>query len=303
MFFEGSVRSTRRISCSVRRSTMVALGRQHLLALRQLLELGRVDRDRMDADERAATLVLCDVVDEVALRVNEIAGRPEEIDPPAIGMERDHVVRQQPVVDRAAHLVRQHVPVVGLRPRDVDEVGEQRVGHSFPHDPRREVEVVIVEEDRRLGLGLELLGDRLREAFVDAHVAVRPGVLERDVDRGRVGQLPEVVLQEPEHRVRDDVVEPVVGRLVVRDQAQPHRGVAAEALLDHALSCHGAVFVAHRARDPGHVVVRDEPAQRRDEPAAAAPGHALAVLARVGDGPAVGDDDQLAAASWPSLGP
>ena len=215
----------------------------------------------MHADERAATLVIRDVVDEVAFRVDEIAGRAQEVDSPAVRVEPDHVVREQPVVDRTAHVLRQHVPVVGLRPRDVDEVRKQRVGRALAYEPRREIEVVVVEEDRCLGVGLELVGHRRREALVHAHVAVRPGVLERDVDRRRVGQLPQVVLQKPEHRVRDDVVEPVVGRLVVRDEPEADRRAAAEVFLDDAARCDRAVLVAHCARDPSDVVVRDEPAQ------------------------------------------
>ena len=57
----------------------------------------------------------------------ESVGARLEVPPPARGVEADDVVREQPVVDRLAQPRRQHVPVVALRPRDVDEVREQRV--------------------------------------------------------------------------------------------------------------------------------------------------------------------------------
>ena len=213
-------------------------------------------------------------------------------------MEADHVVREQAVVDRLPHRLRQDVPVIRLRPGDVDEVGEQRVGDPLTDETGREVQVVVVEKDRRVRVELQLLDDRIREALVDARIAFVPRLFQRDVDRGRVGELPEVVLEEPEDRVRDDVVEPVVRRLVVGDEPQAEGCTALEGLLDRLaarLLDHRAVLFAHRARDPRDVVVRDEAAQRGDEPAAAAPGHALVAVAPVRDRTAVGDDDQLPA--------
>ena len=76
----------------------------------------------------------------------------------------------------------------------------------------------------------------------------------------------------------DNVVVAVVRELVVRDEPQPVRLVVAR-LLDRLVAALGgdrAVLVAHRARDPRHVVVRDQAAQRGHEPAAAAPDDPLA---------------------------
>ena len=158
-----------------------------------------------------------------------------------------------------------------------------------------------MEEDGRVGLAVELGERRVREGPVDGDVALVPGVVEALVDVRRVGEPPEVVLEKPERRVRDDVVEPVVGRRVVRDEPQPVRRAVARDLFDRlsaGLGDDDAVLVGHRARDPRHVVVRDEAAQRSDEPAAAAPGHALAVfVARERGGAAVRDDDQPSALS------
>ena len=72
-----------------------------------------------------------------------------EVPAPALGVEAHDIVCEQTVMDRLGESLRQDVPVVALRPRDVDEVREQRIGADGPHDPRREIEVVVVEEDRR----------------------------------------------------------------------------------------------------------------------------------------------------------
>ena len=128
-----------------------------------------------------------------------------------------------------------------------------------------------MEEHRRVGLRLELLQHGVRERRVDRHVALLPGVREAGVESRLVRQVPEVVLDEPERRVGDDVVVPVVGVLVVRDEPQPVRRPVARRLLDRALGGDRAILRRDRARDPRHVVVRDQPAQRGHEPAAAAP--------------------------------
>ena len=208
-------------------------------------------------------------------------------------MEADHIVRQQPVVDRVAHLQRQDPPVVRLRPGNMDKVRERRVGRLLADDPRCQVEVIVLEENCRVRLCLELLEDCCCEALVDADVPLVPGVLKAVIDRGGVGELPEVVLEKPQHRVRDHVVEPVVGSRVVVDQAQAERRTVSCRLLDRLLGC-DPVLVGDRARDPRHVVVGDQPAECRHEPAAAAAGDALAVLARVRNRPAVRDDNQPA---------
>ena len=63
-----------------------------------------------------------------------------------------------------------------------------------------------------------------------------------------------------------------------------------------------SVLLAHRARDPGHVVVREQAAERRDEPAAAPPRDAVAVgSAPYDDRRAVGDDEKLYAGSLSNL--
>jgi hypothetical protein len=67
--------------------------------------------------------------------------------------------------------------------------------------------------------------------------------------------------------------------------------------MNQSIGFDDTVLVRGRRRDPRHVVVLEQPAERSDEPAAAAAEHALAVGAAIErHGPAVGDDDQRPAA-------
>ena len=152
---------------------------------------------------------------------------------PAARVEADQVVGEQPVVDRSPDPVGEHVPVVGLRPGDVDEVREQRVRRA--RRGRAAARGRGGSRGRRpppRARASSSSSTACAKVSLTWRVAAVPRVLERDVDRRLVRELPEVVLEEPEHRVRDDVVVPVVGRLVVRDEAQPERRAVARLLLD-----------------------------------------------------------------------
>ena len=106
--------------------------------------------------------------------------------------------------------------------------------------------------------------------------------MERAVEGGAERTPPEPVLDEPQHRVRNDVVEAVVGDRVDCD----------ERALGAAFVGDGTVFLRHRTRDPRDVVPVEQSAERGDEAAAAALLHAPATDAVVRDRPAVRDDDQ-----------
>jgi hypothetical protein len=202
-------------------------------------------------------------------------------------------------VDGVPNPLGQNAPENRLRPRDVHEVRERGIGPRVPDDARCEVQVVVVEEHRGVGLRLELGKDCLGERLVDGDIAIVPGVMEPRSDVRRVRQRPQIMLQEPQRRVGHDVVEPVVRRRVVRDEPQPIRRAVACDLVDRVTTClvgDDAVLIRHRARDPRHVVVRDEAPQRRDETPASAPRHAISLLVPPeGHRAAVGDDDQLSA--------
>ena len=260
MFFDGSVRSTRRITrsgCSRSRSRSCV---EHGRAGGELVELGRVDRDRVRGDDGPPSVVIDGPLLTVDGGAEHRLRRGEEAVPPADGVEADDVVGEQAVVDGAPHLHREHVPVVRLRPGNVDEVGERRLRSRAADEPRCEVQVVVVEQDRRVRSVVELLDDRGREPRVHRRVAV-PGGVRLGADARGAREIPEVVLDEPEHRVRDDVVVAVeVGRVVL-DEPQAVRNPVAARLVERAaarLGGDGPVLVRDRAGDPGHVVAGDE---------------------------------------------
>ena len=236
----------------------------------------------------------------VHLGAEDVHAAAQEVPAPPVGVEADDVVRENALVQRPPDRFRQHAPVVGLRPGDVHEVRQRRRRGVLANDARRHVQVVVVEEDRRLGLTLELLENDLGEVAVDGAVAVTPGEVEPLIDARSARETPEVVLEEPEHRVGDDVVVPVVGRRVVGDEPQPVRRPVGGGLVQRLaafLLRHLPILVGDGARDPRHVVVADEAPERGDEPAASAPGNAISARVAVeGDGATVRDDDQLPAA-------
>ena len=279
-FFDGSVRSTRRIIVSGREATSSRSRSSTASLSREARELVRIDRDRVRRDERAARV-------EAQARA-----RGEKRAPPALGVEADDVVGEQPGVDRGHDRSGQHRPGLGVHPRNVGEVGQRRLGPLRPDERRRDVEVVVVEEDGRARLALELLEDGVGEGPVHRHVAVLPGAAQ--VVARVVLELPEAVLDEPERGIGDDVVVEVVRGGLVRDEPQAVARAVAGGLLDGTLGGDGAVLVRERARDPGDVVVRDERRERRHEPAGAAPRDARpGRVAPEGERTAIGDDDQL----------
>ena len=104
------------------------------------------------------------------------------------------------------------------------------------------------------------------------------------------------MLQKPERRVRELVVEPAeVGR-IVPDEAQPVARAVAAGLLERTAGLVGdrAVLLAERVRDPGDVVQGDERRERGDEAASTAAGTPTGLVTREGERPPVGDDDQSA---------
>ena len=227
----------------------------------------------MRGHERAPAGVRDRPLREVDVRVQDLLARAEEVPAPAVRVEADDVVRKHALVDVPPDRAGEDAPGVALRPRDVDKVAQRGARGPLADEPRREVEVVVVQEERGVGVALELLDRGRGEGPVDGDVPVAPGALQLVVDVRGACQRPEVVLEEPQRRIGDHVVEALVGQLVVGDETQAVARAVARGLVDRSpgLLRHEPVLVGHRARDPGHLVVRDEAAQRRHEPAAAAP--------------------------------
>ncbi len=151
-----------------------------------------------------------------------------------------------------------------------------------------------MEHHQRLAVVGDRLQHRLGDVAVDHRVALVPGVGLLLADVGRVGEVPEVVLDEPQDRVGDHVVEAVVGDGLALDQEHVV-GDAVELERDRlavGLAGDGDVLVGHRRGDPERAAVGDQAGERGHQPAAAALDHALAAgtsleLRRA----AVGDDD------------
>ncbi len=171
---------------------------------------------------------------------------------------------------------------------------QEGVGALLADHPRSGVEVVVVEHHQRLLLPLDLLHHRRGDVGVDLLVALVPGVELLLADVRRVGEVPEVVLDEPQDRVRDDVVEAVVGARVGLDHRHPVVDpVDVEG--DRAAFLFGDddVLFGHRRGDPEGVAVGDQAGERRDQAAAAAAHRAVAVLVTLElGGTPVRDDDQ-----------
>src|SRR3954452_9091075 len=190
----------------------------HAVALREIGELCRIDGDGTRVDGDGPPLVRDPAGAEVALRAEHVLAATQEVPAPALGVEAHEVVGEHALVHRAADVLGKDSPVVGLRPRDVHEVTHRRVRRALPYETGRHIEVVVVEEDIRFGVARELLDDRVRKPVVDGQVPLRPREMEPVVDVWGLDEAPEVVLREPEDRVRDDVVIEVVRLRIVRDQ-------------------------------------------------------------------------------------
>ena len=280
---------------------VLAAALQHL-ALRRgdLGRLGRppqplgVDRERVGAGPGLAAGVAHQAAVVVDVDLEQFVAAAQEVDAVGVGVEADDVVGEHAAEDRLADPTRQDPPAVGLRPGDVDEVVQEGVGPLGADHPRGGVEVVVVEHHQRPLATLDLAEDGLGDVAVDGLVAVVPGVQLLLADVGSVGEVPEVVLDEPEDRVGDHVVEAVVGLGVAADQQHPVVDpVDRELDWPAALLGDRDVLVGHRRGDPERLAVRDEAGKRRDQAAAAAPHGALAGLVALElRRPAVGDDDQ-----------
>ncbi len=173
-FFDGSVRSTRSTIRSGRPSS----------SRRSASSTGGLDASSSNSCGSIEIGCAATVVRASAVRAQHLGGRLAEGVGPALGVEGDDVVRDEAGVDRPAHRLRQHAPAVGRRPRDVREVREERVAALVADDERSDVEVVVVEEDRRVRPLCELLEHRDGEGVVDRDVAVLPGAV-RARRRGR----------------------------------------------------------------------------------------------------------------------
>ena len=185
------------------------------------------------------------------LEVHQIAAALQEVALVGPRVEADDVVRQQPVVDLArASRFGSTRQASGWVQGMWTKWCRKTSGRASRTIAGQRVEVVVVDHHDGLVLALDLVHHGFGQVAVDLLVAL----LERHhlvpADVRRVAQVPEVVLDEPEHRVGDDVVEAVVGLVVGLDEA--HAEGAALGRLDlerlaAVLAGDLDVLVGHRA--------------------------------------------------------
>ena len=268
------------------------------LARGDLLEGLAVDRERVRAHPGLAAVGRDHgAAPEVGAQVHQLAAALEEVVAVRARVEADDVVREQALEDLAAHVRGQDAPCVGRGPGDVHEVMEERVRALSPDQGGRGVEVVVVDHHERLLGVLDRFERGSREVLVHALVAGVPRLSLDQAEVRHVREVPQVVLDEPQHRVRDHVVEAVVGLRVRCDQADAV-GHAVHLDLEVAVAVRAArldVLVGHRRRDPQRVAVSQQARERRDEAAAPAPRHEVARGIALERGrAAIGEQDQPA---------
>jgi hypothetical protein len=257
---------------------------------------GGVDRERVGAHPRLmAAVVPDDAAVEVDVVAHQVSAALQEVPPVGARVEADDVVGQEAVVDLGADVARQHPPGVGLRPWDVDEVVQERIAPLAPHQRRQRVEVVVVDHHDRLVTVGDLVQHRPRQVLVDDVVAELERLDLVAPDVRRVGQVPQVVLDEPQHRVREHVVEAVVGVRLGGDELDPVlRPVRRLDRERPAVVARGhlGVLVGQRRRHPDRVAMGGQAGQRRDQPASATLDLSVG-LER--DRPSVRDEDEVGA--------
>ena len=214
------------------------------------------------------------------------------------GLQTDDVGGEQAVHDFVPHVLRQHLPVLRGRPGNVHVVLEHGVGELAPDEARHEVEVVIMREDEgTLATSARLADHLVGKHLVDEPVALVPGAVGAVIEHGRLGQVPEVVLHEPEQGVGDGVVVEVVGKLRRIHPADLEAG-AVDRLQQHRLAALAEVQLAleavPHAGDPDGAGRLGQSGETGHQPAAAT-NEALPILVVFGqvEGGAIGSHDRM----------
>ena len=189
---------------------------QLLLELVDAVPLGHplhgvgVDRERIGPDPDLAVLAVHHAAFVIDLVAHQVLAALQEIPAIAPRVKADDVVGQDSPVDLLADHRGQHAPGVRLAPRDMHEVVEEHIRADAPDQSRQGVQVIVVHHHDGPLESLDLVHHRPREVLVDRVVTEleRLGLVAPDVRRIR--EIPQVMLDEPQHRVRGDVVEAVV---------------------------------------------------------------------------------------------
>ena len=103
-----------------------------------------------------------------------------------------------------------------------------------------------MKEDRRVRVFVERVDDRVGKRSVGSFVALVPGIVERAADLRPRRLGPQPVLDEPQHRIGDDVVIAVVHLRLMWDENNLPTG---------RFTRDDSVLVGCRACDPDHMAL------------------------------------------------
>ena len=161
-----------------------------------------VDRDRVGPRVDDASVHQHRFLTLVHRQPRVLLARHQEVAHVEARLEPDDVAAKQAEQDGVAHLAWQDFPVLRCRPRYVDEVLDDRPMQLLAHELRHQVQLVVVDHHQGPpGQAPRHLDHLARDLFVDLDIAVLPRAMNAAVDDRLVREVPEVVLDEPQHRV------------------------------------------------------------------------------------------------------
>ena len=216
----------------------------------------------------------------------------QEVLRPPRSLEAHDVGTQQPPQQLFPDRLGEDSELVRSGEGDVGEMGDRCVGPAAPKDRRHQRQVVVLDQEdgrrtRRRPLFVEGSGELL------VHRAIGRPIQSQSFKGGATGEVPQVVVEEPQHTVGDPVVEAPVLLWV---EGQHPEAIALAVGVDVDRSSRVAVIrVGHRRGDPQAAGGLERCSDRGDQPALASPGNELPPFVfGERDGPPVRRDDDAA---------
>ncbi len=272
MFFDGSIRSTRRRS--FRSPRIFSTWRAEPLrpiARGGLADLLSADGDRERPHLDLATVDLRAMGSDVDMHVIQLPSREEKVLAPLSSLEADDVGAQHAAQDRPPHLVGQGPEVGPPRERCVGEVEDPRLRDDLSQHAGNEREVVILDQEDRIVL--RLCRERPSERPVRFDI-VGPFGLGLFAESRGARDIPQVVVDEPQDAIGDAVVIGVVLLLGDIDVSDPLGRPLELATPGRDLS----ITLRDGGGDPGGVVSLEYPSKHRDQASRPSVGDEFAVL-------------------------
>src|SRR5574341_721115 len=131
----------------------------------------------------------------------------EEVSDVALGLEANDVGCAHILVDSTAHGCGKNTPVAWAGPWYVREMENSRRGDRLAYHRRREIEVVVLQQNiRRLRLLFCFINDGFGDGLVHGYIAAFPGLIHRAANVRCPRRIPHKGLDEPEEGIAEDVV-------------------------------------------------------------------------------------------------